>query len=90
MQDWREFFLSVASEYCLKNGLSVEKLRKQWISNNRESAIFAEPESVKAEPGIGLSNDLATQPNPTLSVELTPKGIVFTETPFTRQYLAAA
>ncbi|MDR3344791.1 MAG: hypothetical protein LBT21_04280 [Oscillospiraceae bacterium] len=53
MNDWREFFLSLAVEYCAQNGLSVEKLKKQDVEWSHELAIFAEPNSAKKSLRLG-------------------------------------
>ncbi|MDR3344800.1 MAG: hypothetical protein LBT21_04325 [Oscillospiraceae bacterium] len=88
ISDWREFFINISAEYCRNHGLSEDKLRHQRVSWSKEGAVFGDPSSNTVKPE-GLTNDLDTLPAATLLVEITPKGIVFEETPHTRTYLAA-
>ena len=75
----------IASSYCVKNNLSVKKLKDQRFEWIYDSAFFAQPSDVIPD---GLRNDRETQPKPTLIITLVNGEIVIKETEYTRKYLA--
>jgi len=75
----------VAKEYCIANGLSLDKLIKQRFEIIYSSAIFAQPSDVIPN---GLLNDLETQPKPTLIIKNDDTGLVIEQTEYTRKYLS--
>lgn len=74
----------VASRYCERNGLSVENLRGQRFEWLVGVALFLQPSKVKP---VGLTNDMKTQPFPTLIIKSDNGAIVVEETEYTRKYL---
>lgn len=77
---------SYASDFCEKNNLSTEKLRSQRFQVIEDTMVFAQPTSNKPK---GLTNDIATQPYPTLVIRLDKQGNVFVEkTQYTDIYLS--
>ena len=75
----------IAKNYCINNGLSIDKLSSQRFHLVYSSAIFAQPSDVIPN---GLLNDLATQPKPTLIIKNESDGLIIEQTPYTRQYLS--
>ena len=77
--------LEAAKDYCKKNNLSLEKLKKQKFQIVYDSAIFAQPNNIIPN---GLCNDLATQPKPTLIVKNNDLGLIVEQTEYTQKYLS--
>ena len=77
--------LAAAKEYCEKNGLSYEKLKKQNFVLVYETAWFSQPSEVVP---IGLTNDMDTLPYPTLVFRTKNDNLLIEETEHTRKYLA--
>ena len=75
----------VAARYCKENGLSVEKLRTQQFDLFADIACFSQPSGVKPE---GLTNDLKTQPYPTLILKAQNGKLVVEQTEHTHKFLA--
>ena len=75
----------IARGYCERNGLSVDKLRRQRFELIYDQAIFAQPGEAKPN---GLINDLETQPKATLIIQCSEDRISVQETEYTRKYLA--
>jgi hypothetical protein len=75
----------IAKNYCIDNGLSIDKLRKQRFNLIYSSAVFAQPS--EAIPN-GLLNDLDTQPKPTLIIKNERGGLTIEQTEYTREYLS--
>jgi len=75
----------VAKDYCITNGLSLDKLNKQRFEIIYSSAVFAQPSDVIPN---GLLNDFETRPKPTLIIENDDAGLVIKQTEYTREYLS--
>ena len=72
-----------AKEYCIKNELSLEKLSSQIF------LYFGDYVGIMQEmpyKGGGLTEDIASQPKPTLTFDVKKNMIFATE--YTKQYLA--
>lgn len=75
----------IAKEYCEKNNLSVEKLRKQRFDLLYGNAFFSQPSDVIPN---GLRNDMETMPTPTLIIKADNNDIIVEQTEYTQKYLA--
>lgn len=79
----KEIYFEKLKEYCLNNGLSLEKLDKQERYLIDGSFMTANP--IKIPNSDGLKTDLATQPRPTLIYDVETGAI--SETEYTDLYL---
>ncbi len=71
--------------YCKNHGLSVAKLKAQRFAIIQGVAIFAQPSEAKPD---GLTNDLATQPVPTLLIHQDGETLKIETTEHTRRFLS--
>lgn len=76
--------LEYVKEYCIKNGLSIEKLKKQRFELSYDECGFFQKNNIEAE---GLSNDSTTIPKLTLSIRNNEGNLIIEETEFTEIYL---
>lgn len=76
--------LEYVKDYCIKNGLSIEKLKEQRFELSYNECGFFQKSNVKPE---GLSNDNATMPNLTLLIRNSEGSLIIEETEFTEIYL---
>lgn len=79
----KDVYLEKVKEYCLKNGLSLDKLNKQEKRLINKSFIVAQP--IKISDSDGLKTDLMSQPKPTLIYNIDTEQIA--ETEYTNLYL---
>ena len=76
--------LEYVKEYCKKNGLSIEKLKKQKFEFSYNECGFFQRSNIKAE---GLFNDKATMPRLTLLIRNSDGNLIIEETEYTKKYL---
>ena len=76
--------IEIARKYCELNGLSKEKLLKQYFFDGTESLIFAQPSDVEPD---GLKNDMETMPRPTLVIKHKDGEVEVNQTEWTKTYL---
>lgn len=76
--------MEYVKEYCIKNGLSIEKLKEQRFELSYDECGFFQKSYIKAE---GLCNDNATMPKLTLSIKNSEGNLIIVETEFTEIYL---
>lgn len=79
----KDLYLEKIKEYCLKNGISTDKLDKQEKRLINKSFIVAQP--IELSNSDGLKTDLLSQPKPTLIYNIDSGQI--TETEYTNLYL---
>lgn len=76
--------LEYVKDYCIKNGLSIEKLKEQRFELSYNECGFFQKSNIKAE---GLSNDNATMPKLTLLIRNSEGNLIIEKTEFTEIYL---
>lgn len=77
--------LQISRQYCAEHKLSFDKLSTQRFDFFNGIACFSQPSNV--EP-LGLTNDKATMPMPTLIIKHINGDIVFEQTEHTKKYLS--
>ena len=80
----RAIVLEYVHEYCNKNNISIDKLKKEIFNLSYDVCGFFHPSEV--EPN-GLLNDLETLPKPTLIIKYKDEELVIEQTEYTKDYL---
>lgn len=81
----RALALEFVKDYCDKNNLSWEKLKKERFEVSYNECGFMHPSEIKP---LGLTNDKETMPKATLMIIFENDCLKVEETEYTREYLS--
>lgn len=76
--------IEYVKDYCIQNGLSLEKLKLQRFELSYNECGFFHPSDVTA---LGLTNDQETMPKATLIIKNENEELIICETEYTKKYL---
>lgn len=77
--------IEYVKDYCIQNGLSLERLKTQRFELSYNECGFFQPSNI---PALGLVNDYETMPKATLIIRNENGRLIIIETEYTKQYLS--